>query len=90
MFFIIALLFTKVVAFGNGPECEHSGLKMGKGNCIKVKDCTTNEWLFGHLDNPTCDEPGADYKSPDTKVCCFSKPLASGASGASGALIGTG
>ena len=38
-------------AFGDGPECD--GLHDDtKGNCIKISDCTTNEWTLGPAD--TC------------------------------------
>lgn len=52
-----------------GAECESKDGR--KGSCIKISDCTTNEWLFGQMKSPICDEPGANYKMPDTKVCCF-------------------
>tara|TARA_B110000211_G_C13650003_1_gene365493 strand:- start:192 stop:545 length:354 start_codon:yes stop_codon:yes gene_type:complete len=70
---VTTAFFATTNAFGVGPECD-SQKEHIKGNCIKISDCTTNEWTFGSLDSPVCDEPGADYKVPDTKVCCFDKP----------------
>ena len=69
---IATAVFGTATAFGDGPGC---GDMNEKGNCIKVSDCSTNEWLFGTIDNPVCDEPGTNYKLPDTKVCCFDSPV---------------
>jgi len=70
---VTTVFFATANAFGVGPECD-SKLNNIKGNCIKISDCTTNEWTFGPADSPVCDEPGADYQLPDTKVCCFDRP----------------
>jgi hypothetical protein len=69
---IIAMLGS-AAAFGDGPICESHRDTKKQGNCIKVTDCTTNEWSFGTKSSPVCDEPGSDYKEPNTKVCCFDK-----------------
>tara|TARA_B110001450_G_C17620353_1_gene480930 strand:+ start:201 stop:539 length:339 start_codon:yes stop_codon:yes gene_type:complete len=70
---VTTAFFATTNAFGDGPECD-SQMENIKGNCIKISDCTTNEWTFGRADSPVCDEPGANYKVPDTKVCCFDSP----------------
>ena len=70
---VTTAFFATTNAFGDGPECD-SQMENIKGNCIKISDCTTNEWTFGRADSPVCDEPGANYKLPDTKVCCFDSP----------------
>jgi len=70
---VTTAFFATTNAFGVGPECD-SQMENIKGNCIKISDCTTNEWTFGRADSPVCDEPGANWKLPDTKVCCFDSP----------------
>tara|TARA_B100000795_G_C22786778_1_gene435001 strand:- start:1543 stop:1824 length:282 start_codon:yes stop_codon:yes gene_type:complete len=70
---IATAVFGTATAFGDGPGCEFRDAN--PGNCIKVSDCSTNEWSFGTIVNPLCDKPGANYKSPDTKVCCFDSPV---------------
>lgn len=72
-------LFGTVSAFGNGPECQGiHGMEgihgMGTGNCVKRSECTTNEWLYGKVTNPVCDEVGSDSSLSTTKVCCFNTP----------------
>ena len=41
------------------------------GECKAIKDCVTNEWTYGTLDEPLCDVAGSDYRDNSTKVCCF-------------------
>ena len=72
-----AALLGTVSAFGDGPACETGLPKVSEsGNCIKKSACTTNEWVFGSTPKPLCDVAGADYKLPDTLVCCMSTPEA--------------
>ena len=73
-YLITTVLFTTTNAFGDGTECGSVLMTGLMGNCIKISDCTTNEWTFGSADSPVCDEPGASWKLPDTKVCCFDSP----------------
>ncbi len=45
-----------------------------QGECKPIKDCTSNEWTYGTLEEPLCDVSGSDYTDKETKVCCFSTP----------------
>ena len=71
MFRITALLGLLYVAkaseicVGNVPGESLQGL------CVPKIDCKSDEWEFGTTKNPICDEAGADWSHPETKVCCF-------------------
>ena len=58
--------------------CEDRG---NEGECMPIRDCVTNEWTYGTLEEPLCDVPGSDYRDDNTKVCCFAEPIQPGGPG---------
>ena len=61
------------LALEAGDVCEDTH-SVGNGICKAIKDCATNEWTYGTMENPICDVKGSDYRNQDTKVCCLPKP----------------
>lgn len=55
-----------VVAFAAG--CSDRGRN---GECKSIKECTSNSWTYGTMEEPLCDVKGSDYKDENTKVCCY-------------------
>lgn len=68
MFRFVLLVSSIFLVSGSQLSCSD---RDRDGECKAIKDCVTNEWTYGTLNEPLCDVVGSDYKDMSTKVCCF-------------------